>query len=99
MDYKEKYNTALGIAKMWHKNTAVPKECKVIFEQMFPELKESKDEKIRKWLIGYFQQYRIDGMEVVYANSLKVDDILAWLEKQKQPKDKGEISDGYHTFN
>ena len=45
-----------------------------------------EDEKIRKWLIGYFQQYRIDGMEVVYANSLKVDNILAWLEKQREQK-------------
>ena len=63
-----------------------------ILESLFPELRETEDEKIRKWLIGYFQQYRIDGMEVVYANSLKVDDILAWLEKQKGTKDKEEIS-------
>ena len=47
-----------------------------------PELKESEDEKIRKWLIGYFNQYIIDGMPQVFGNGLNVKDVLAWLEKQ-----------------
>lgn len=79
MDYKEKYEQALEKAK-----ELMNKGYDVLMPEIFPELKESEDERIRKWLIGYFQQYRIDGMEVVYADSLKVDDILAWLEKQSE---------------
>lgn len=29
----------------------------------------------------------------------KANGVLAWIEKQGTPQDKGEISDGYHTFN
>ena len=88
MDYKEKYDTALGIAKMWHKNTAVPKECKVIFEQMFPELKESYGEKIRKELIEHIKaNYEAD---YVLFKKFPPDDVIAWLEKQgeQKPMDK-----------
>mgnify|MGYP006958173794 CR=1 FL=1 len=52
-----------------------------ICEVIFPELKESEDKKIRNWLIGYFRQYKEDGMEK-YSNGLKVDSIIAWIENQ-----------------
>ena len=74
MDYKEKYDTALSIAKVWHKNTAVPKECKVIFEQMFPELQEDNEEKIRKAIIAYIDHGQHNGI----SNK----DMIDWLEKQ-----------------
>ena len=49
-------------------------------EYIFPELKESEDEKIRKALIRYHQStINIDG--------IKGEEILAWLEKQV-PKPK-----------
>lgn len=54
---------------------------------IFPELKESEDERVRNWLIGYFHQYKEDGMEK-FANGLKVDSILDWLEKQSGQKAK-----------
>ena len=80
------YDEALEMARKINngEGIAAPPDwttCEVIF----PQLKEPKieDEKIREWLIGYFQQYKIDGMEVVYANDLKVDDIIAWLKKQE----------------
>ena len=56
-------------------------------EYIFPELKESKDEGIREWLIGYFNQYIIDGMPLVFGNGLNVKDVITWLEKQGD-KDK-----------
>ena len=56
------------------------------FHRMFPELKESEDERIRKWLIGYFNQYIIDGMPQVFGNGLNVKDVIAWLEKQGEQK-------------
>ena len=52
---------------------------------IFHELKESEDEMIRKWLIGYFHRYKEDGVEK-YANGLKVESIIAWLEKQGEQK-------------
>ena len=58
-------------------------ECGVItrenYEYIFPELKESEDERIRKALIRFHKStIDIDG--------IKGDDILAWLEKQCEKK-------------
>ena len=53
----------------------------VILENHFPELAESKDEKIRKALIEYFQ---VDGC---ICGNIPTKDIRAWLEKQGN-KDK-----------
>jgi len=47
-------------------------------QNVFPELAESEDEKIRKYLITYFSN--IDDC----ASSIKGKDVVAWLEKQGQ---------------
>ena len=75
----KRYDEALARAREIH--SEIKAQCHNIMAEVFPELKESEDEKIRKWLIGYFQQYKSDGIEK-YANGLKVDNIIAWLEKQ-----------------
>lgn len=78
---------------------SLPKETMEIFQALAPELKESEDERIRKELIRYFNERQN------YAKTwrgLSCEKILAYLEKQKEqkePEDRGEISDGYHTFN
>lgn len=79
MDYEKKYKKALTWMQSLYDGLhgATKKEA----EHYFPELKESEDERIRKWLIGYFHQYKEDRMEK-YANGLKVESIIAWLEKQ-----------------
>jgi len=69
-------------------------ERKYLLESLFPELFLSEDERIRKWLIGYFRQYKEDGIEK-YANGLKVESIIAWLEKQS-PKPKWTDEDDYN---
>ena len=77
--YEKKYKAALERAK------SAIKECgnnlgriKMI-ESIFPELKESEDERIRKALIRFHKSsIDIDG--------IKGDDILAWLEKQGEQK-------------
>ena len=51
-------------------------------EYIFPELKESEDERIRKGLIQGFLEYESDYS---YFKKLKVTDILTWLEKQGEP--------------
>lgn len=50
-----------------------------VLESLFPELRESEDEKIRKTLIEYFNAYPKD-----YYGELKKSHILAWLERQAQ---------------
>ena len=50
------------------------------------ENQKSEDEKIREWLIKYFNKADFNGM-LEYVNGIKAEDILAWLEKQgEKPK-------------
>ena len=86
------YDEAFKEAEKIHKFSSDVAEIKRM-EQIFPELKESEDEKIRKELIKF-----------VKVNIPDEERYIAWLEKQGGQKtfeaeDKGEISDGYHTFN
>lgn len=53
--------------------------------RFFPQLAESEDEKIRKFLIDYFTSYKI-GNVATKLNGYRIDDILAYLEKQKEQK-------------
>lgn len=61
-------------------------------EVIFPELKESEDERIRKCLLGHFSRYQT---EEVFLNSIKMGDIVAWLEKQGMSYGKRDIDDAY----
>ena len=82
MNYEEK-------AKAYDKALEAMKDCEPDKDgyvtirpcDIFHELAESEDERIRKWLIGYFNQYIIDGMPQVFGNGLNIKDVLAWLEK------------------
>lgn len=65
-------------------NVCDERYCCVI-DDIVPELKDGEGEKIRNWLIGYFRQYKEDGVEK-YANGLKVESIIDWLEKQGEHK-------------
>lgn len=54
---------------------------------IFPELKESEDEQIRKVLVGWFKRYKEQdtcGSEMF--NGIPTDNILTWLEKQVEQK-------------
>ena len=77
MDYEKKYKEALEMATKLHSETEYVCEMEML-EQIFPELKESEDERIRKALINVFSTHQ--GYEVFFGVS--VEDILAWLEKQ-----------------
>lgn len=72
-----------------------------VLESLFPELKESENEKIRKDLITLLDEIWHLGKNANFDKWDKSDcsNWIAWLEKQVEPEDKGEISDGYHTFN
>lgn len=97
MNYEQKYKGALEKAReVYNRGYYVMGDL----ETIFPELKESEDERIRKHLISLVKNWDKDGIVSKYtSNPNDIKKILAWLEKQGEPVDKGEISDGFHTFN
>ena len=79
MNYEQNYKEALDRAKKLKESsdsTAVIDGC----EQIFPELKESEDERIRKLIIRHFKEIA-DRNEQSWKN-LDIPYIIAWLEKQ-----------------
>lgn len=97
MDYKEKYENAIRTIKNILDHTDENYICKhftkpdikSLFEQVFPELRENEDEKIRKELIERLK-WELDGAEQQdAAGCSRQKDIemfkrgIAWLEKQK----------------
>lgn len=77
MDYENKYNEAVEKARVINsgKYVDIPAEDTVL-EYIFPELKESEDERIRKEIISVLKNANYKG---VY------DKHLAWIEKQGEP--------------
>lgn len=83
MNYEQKHQEDLEAAKSW---LAIAKENNntiaiQILEKFFPELKESKDEKIRKEIYRYFRDLQL-SRDREFSPSISIDEILAWLEKQ-----------------
>ena len=73
------YDEALKQAKFYHGNCPSEPEKKKL-EKMFPVLCESRDEQIRKFLVGEFER-RKDG----WAHpDISIEDILAWLDRHKE---------------
>ena len=58
-------------------------------EEIFHELRESEDERIRKWLYDYFNS--IDEGSWLHERFCSRKEVLAWLEKQKE-------EEGYETI-
>ena len=85
MTEKEKakaYDEAIERAKKWH-NIPNPLYCNIITEKIFPELKESEDEKIRKEIISILRN------AYWTSNKNRFNELVAWLEKQgKNSTDK-----------
>jgi len=69
MDYEKKYKEALERAKKG--------EC---LENIFPELKESEDEKMREMAIKAV--YAPEAQSCIKSWGINPDDVIAWLEKQ-----------------
>lgn len=80
MGYEKAYKEALERAKSFQEKYGGD-----YAGYIFPELRESEDEKIRKFLIDYFTSYKI-GNVATKLNGYRIDDILAYLEKQKEQK-------------
>lgn len=74
MDYKKKYREA----QKWIESiySELSHEQQMEAEAFFPELKESKDERIRKEIIAFIKKRDRSGCDYDY------DQWIAWLEKQ-----------------
>lgn len=83
MDYEKAYKDALNKAKskIWNDNGHVLYEDDI--KEIFPELAESEDEKIRKWIRKELEsKYVVDNI----VNNRTADKAFAWLEKQGKNK-------------
>lgn len=92
MDYKEKYNAALERArKEWVENLD---NCYTNYRErleiIFPELKESEDDKIRKAIHIYLDW--LDGRKDYAPKGIySIKDMIAWLEKQGKKLDTDKV--------
>ena len=83
MDYEKKYREALERAKHLHKDaidmgeSIRAKQCEIIF----PELKESEDERIKEDLIQWINEFP----DIIWRGHYKKD-VIAWFEKQDEQK-------------
>ena len=67
----------LELAKGWYNNPSTTQKEKGLLEKLFPELKESEDERIRKAIIE-----QLKAREPAFFAGYPIPKILAWLEKQ-----------------
>ena len=76
----QRYDEAIEIAKeINNEQQAQPFN---VMTRVFPELKESEDERIRKKLLSSFKGIMADADEDELWYGLPYNDIIAWLEKQ-----------------
>lgn len=76
------YDEAIKIAKIYHNSGN--EDMKTMCETMFPELRESKDERIRKTLLEMV--YDTPNIEFEKIYNVSKEDVIAWLEKQGEQK-------------
>ena len=78
------YDEALERAKIWqnHLYDTNDKDYADELNYIFPELRESEDEKIRNTLIDYFDDANKADENPLQSYGIHTDKIIAWLEKQ-----------------
>ena len=86
MDYEQEYKEAISRAKIEQETffNLGNISAKTAIERIFPELRESEDEKVRKRLIEIVKIWKNGGHARGYSD--EIDNILACLEKQAEQK-------------
>ena len=87
MDYEKAYKEALERAKVFINSSKSENWSKKTARAIFPELRESDDEKIRKELLEHVK-YCSESIPERAA-------MIAWLEKQGQTFTKKDVDDAY----
>ena len=80
IDYKELYEATFKYAKQLYDAGSYDNET---IEAIFPELKENKDEVVRKQLLEMVHDTTGDSLWVDY--NIHKEDAIAWLEEQGEP--------------
>ena len=91
----QRYDEALNEAKEWYNNPNSDKIGKSYLWAVFPELKESEDERIKREIIGFIRN------AYWTSNRKRFNELVAWLEKQGEKKDyytKQELIDMGFSF-
>ena len=80
MNYEKKYKEALERARELSKTVTGAN-----YEYIFPELKESEDERKRKAILTGLIDCR-DAPDLRWSNfgGINIDECITWLEKQKK---------------
>ena len=86
MNYEQKYKEALEKARQFSERP-LEEDSSTIVEYIFPELKESEDERIRKELITHCRNTRC----VTEEGAERIAKWIAWLEKQGEKKSSDEV--------
>ena len=97
-DYKKLYEEVFERARKMIFNN--PETSKIIKEVIPEVLEETEDERIKRLLIKGFKDY---GSGNAIFGGVKCNDIISWLEKQKQPQIEEKLSTRddslYHAIN
>ena len=87
MENEKKYNKALERARECMKDGGISQNTIDYLCNIFPELAESEDEKIRKEL----KRAIAVALDYSYFDKVTADNCLAWLEKQGEQMSRKEI--------
>lgn len=93
MDYEKKYKDALIRAREVHRNEA---DKRSTMEFLFPELKESEDEKIRKFISNELVCLRAT-YEKGSDRYEELTNAVTWLEKQGEQKSADKVKPKFHV--
>jgi len=85
----EKFDVILNLNTVKKSGTIFADDVRKIF----PELKESGDERIRKWLIEMVEEMRKANLTAEFNGDCS--EAIAWLEKQCEPFTKKDVDDAY----
>ena len=96
MNYEEKYKEALERAKaLIETNTSDALFHLKDIESIFPELKESEDERIRKWCISHFKAAVLVTKNNAEYKEYLNNKVIPWLEKQGETYTKKDVDDAW----
>lgn len=90
----ERYDEAIKVAQRFYNNSAAITKKRL--EDIFPELKDSEDEKIRKEMIFYFTE-EIPQCSI-QEHSDKMREFISWLKRQEVERTKLELKAGNSYF-
>lgn len=82
MDYEKAYTNAVARAKQAIKDCGHNEGRKRMIEDIFPELAESEDERIRKAIRNHIIGYDPNNEILIKEEGISEKQMLAWLEKQ-----------------